>query len=519
VRRVLSAPMLVVLVSSVFVQPARPALAAPTVSVASDFDGDGFADVAVGVPFEGPGRRAPSTGGVSVLYGGPDGVSSVENQLWLPSSPGLDWGHDSFTESLFGIETAAGDFDGDGLADLAIGSPGWEQVNVLYGSVDGLTTQRDQRWTSETSGLVPGVPPIHQFGQFGGVLETGDFDGDGFADLALGIRDDPDQSFSVGHVRVLYGSAAGLTVEGNQDWSEGTPGVLGRAEGYGDLFGFELAAGDLGRGPEDDIAIGEPFDDGGFVHVLYGSPGTGLTAEDDQMWSQGTTGVPGDRTDGDWFGFALAAGDFGGRYDVDDLAVGAPGSADRSGKVVVLYARRDGLVARGSQEWTQDSWGVEDETEPGDGFGRALAGGSFDMTGHEDLAIGVPGEDSATMTNTGAVAVLGSSFGCAEVGALCADEDQLWTLDASGVAGRAGSQDLFGTALAARGGGATLAGDDLVIGIPGKDVARFISAGAAAVIYVDDGGLAPAGSQLWTLDSPGVIGRPGRLERFGSTVG
>ena len=269
-RRALCAPTILMVVASFLVTSAGPALAVP-VPMPSDFNGDGFADVVVSVPFEGPGRRAPSTGGVSVFYGGNDDVSAAGNQLWLPSSPGLDWGHDITTDSRFGSETAAGDFDADGYADLAMGTLGWEQVNVLYGSPAGLTTRRDQRWTSTTPGLVPGVPPYgFQYTQFGGVLETGDFDGDGFADLALGIADDPDQSEAVGHVRILYGSDAGLTIERNQDWSEGTPGVLGVPDGCCDGFGSSLAAGDFGRGPQDDLAIGEPSDRGGFVHVLFG---------------------------------------------------------------------------------------------------------------------------------------------------------------------------------------------------------------------------------------------------------
>ena len=482
------------------------------------------------VPSEGPpGRRPPSTGGVSVLYGGPEGVSAAGNQLWLPSSPGLDWGHDDVTDSWFGLETAAGDFDGDGFADLAIGTFDWEQVNVLYGSDAGLTTQRDQRWTSTTPGLVPGVPAYgSQYTQFGGVLETGDFDGDGFADLALGIADEPDLSEAVGHVRILYGSAAGLAIERNQDWSEGTPGVLGVPDGCCDGFGSTLVAGDFGRGPQDDLAIAEPGDRGGFVHVLFGGVGVGLTADHDQIWSQDSAGVPGHRTDGDRFGSALAAGDLGGRAGLDDLAIGAPGADGGAGAVVVLYARGHGFEAADSQEWTQDSPFVEDEAEPGDGFGTSLATGNFNVHSHEDLAIGVPGENSATLTDSGGVEVLYNAWTtCSPSGfdTLCADEDQLWTLDAPGLPGRAATDGLFGHALSSRQAPpwsrhGPIPADDLVVGVPGHSVRRFLQAGAAAVIYGTDlGGLTSTGSQLWSLDSPGVLGDPGRLERFGNSVG
>ena len=108
---------------------------------------------------------------------------------------------------------------------------------------------------------------------------------------------------------------------------------------------------------------------------------------------------------------------------------------------------------------------------------------------------------------------------------LCADEDQLWTLDAPGLPGRAATDGLFGHALSSRQAPpwsrhGPIPADDLVVGVPGHSVRRFLQAGAAAVIYGTDlGGLTSTGSQLWSLDSPGVLGDPGRLERFGNSVG
>jgi hypothetical protein len=76
---------------------------------------------------------------------------------------------------------------------------------------------------------------------------------------------------------------------------------------------------------------------------------------------------------GDGFGFAVAAGQFGNDSSAD-LAVAAPG-ADRppdlnTGDVHVLYGRAStGVSPTGAQLWNQDSPGVEDGAEPGDGFG------------------------------------------------------------------------------------------------------------------------------------------------------
>ena len=86
----------------------------------SDFNGDGFADLAVGVPGEQLGQL-PSAGGVQVIYGAPGGLRAAGSQFWTQSSPGIkgraDYG------GAWGTTHTSGDFDADGYADLAVGSP------------------------------------------------------------------------------------------------------------------------------------------------------------------------------------------------------------------------------------------------------------------------------------------------------------------------------------------------------------------------------------------------------------
>ena len=61
----------------------------------------------------------------------------------------------------FGKAIAVGDLDGDGFADLAIGSPGEDlpgplnagAVVVLYGSSGGLTSAGNQLWTHDSPGI------------------------------------------------------------------------------------------------------------------------------------------------------------------------------------------------------------------------------------------------------------------------------------------------------------------------------------------------------------------------------
>jgi hypothetical protein len=168
-----------------------------------DFDGDGFDDLVVGIPFEdlavAGGGTIQNAGQVVVAYGGEGVPTPGLVQHWregdLQGSPSaLD---------AFGSSLAAGDFDGDGFDELAIGHVGENgfsgAASVVGGSADGLTSSRRRRFATGDEG-VPGVPP----GTFAAALAAGDFDGDGFAELAIGAT-----SQSVGGIE-LAGAATVL---------------------------------------------------------------------------------------------------------------------------------------------------------------------------------------------------------------------------------------------------------------------------------------------------------------------
>jgi hypothetical protein len=268
---------------------------------AGDFNGDGFADLAVGVPDEDAGSIVDA-GAVNVLYGRASGLSSVNSQFWDQNSPGIDGVADE--GDRFGSALAAGDFSGDGFADLAIGVPGEDvgsivdagAVNVLYGTRTGLSYLGDQLWDRNKVGI-DGDPGAED--HFGSALAAGDFDHDGFADLAVGVPDDDVGAIvDAGAVNVLYGSRSGLTATGSQLWHQDRPNVEDSSE-TGDHFGSALTAGDFNDDTFADPAIGVPAEDvgavvdAGAVNVLYGAA-SGVSDTGNQLWDQSKPGVDDD---------------------------------------------------------------------------------------------------------------------------------------------------------------------------------------------------------------------------------
>jgi hypothetical protein len=439
--------------------------------VRPDFDGDGFADLAVGAPYSNVIHA--NTGAVHVFHGTAAGLDGSRRRAWSQASRGIT-DHPELGDQ-FGWSVAGGDFDGDGRDDLAIGAR-WEgrndsgAVHVLYGGRSGLTAARSRMWTQDSPGI---ADRGERRDGFGWVLAAADFDGDGRDDLAIAAQVEDGAATNSGLVHVLYGSRTGLTSQGSQVWSQDSPGIAERSQSN-DRFGASLAAADFDGDGRDDLAIGVAYETrrinrDGAVHVLYGTR-RGLSARGNQMWGQDSRGIAERAEERDQFGQSLAAGDLDGDGH-DDLVVGAwfedyRNSLSNEGGFHVIYGSRRGLTARGDQFWNQDSPGVQDRTHDSDRFGQALAVADFDGDGFDDVAVGLPIADVSgnIHANKGAVHVF---FGSRQ--GLTARGDRYLTQDSPGVADRAEMYDHFGEALA----GADFDADgfdDLVVGIPWEDL-------------------------------------------------
>jgi hypothetical protein len=377
-----------------------------------DFDGDGRDEVAIGAPLAASTAwpPVPGAGAVWVARRGVDGTWSTDR---LPSFLAAD---DGFGEIL-----AVGDFNDDGYDDLVVGAPARDtggildsgRIEVFYGSADGLDLHEAKTLGGATAN-----------DRFGAALATGDFDSDGYDDLAVGIPGyDAGGQTSAGAVMVLFGTATAVDGRDRPLLTDST--FAGGAAESGARFGAALAAGDFNRALlclpgtcHDDLAIGSPAalpypSDAGKVRVAYGGAGGLQTAGSLVLFQDGVGGAI---EEGDAFGAVLVAGRAGkAGLSADDLLIAATGESDHhagEGWIDLVYGAAGGLGnGLPPQALHQDAGLSGGGCTQGEGWGSVMALGDIDGDGWTDLAVGLPARPYDGSPNAGIVQILfGAQF-------------------------------------------------------------------------------------------------------------
>ncbi|MFE4683525.1 FG-GAP-like repeat-containing protein [Streptomyces sp. NPDC056721] len=428
-RSAVSCAALVALLTSPVVL-ASPASATTTTPPVIDFNGDGFADLAISAP-NATVSGVGDAGYVSVVYGSSAGADTAHPELITRATEGVPG--DVMEYDYFGTWTAARDLDEDGYTDLVVG--GYHTPVVLWGSAQGLRGGAAIAGTTYQVGAgdINGDGHADLVANTGGSLEVrfGPFTRAGAPTstdtLAFGDEDGP-QGFTVGDVtgdgkddvvtqhgfeemqgmsRLWKGTSTGLSRTFQSSGYYTVGGVIADVnnDGYGDFIARQV----------DHVSEMMEYD-AGDVRIIYGSA-SGFSTRTTKI-NQDTAGVPGvgeagdnDADYGDQFGYSLAAGDVTGD-GYPDIAVGVPGedigSIREAGAVVLLKGGASGLTGTGSQAFNQSTSGVPGASEKGDNFGASVLLADVNANNRADLAVGTPQEDG-TYQNSGAAWLLRGS--------------------------------------------------------------------------------------------------------------
>ena len=424
-------------------------------TVLDDLDGDGVVDLAVGAPFDDTGGF--NSGAVHILFLNPDGSLKGSTEIASGTNGGPTLAAmDNFGESV----TSLGDFNGDGITGLAVGSPGDSTLENNRGAVYVLFLNADGtvQGTSKIDSNNPGGAALTDQGRFGAsVALLGDLDGDGIASLAVGARHDNTGGYQFGdahqrgavHVLDLNpdgtprGTVVNLTVTRSGDTSGTSTVDFTTVDGTA-IAGVDYVAtsgtlvfqpgettsvvtvsiiGDTDIEPDEafTVQLSNPTN-----AIIANGQGTGMILEDDGppdifiddvqvteasatvKIASGLNGGP-SLASGDTFGAALVLlGDVDGD-GIDDIAVGGSGDdtggLDR-GAVHVLLLNADG-TAKSSTKIASTTGGGPLLADF-DRFGISVgAPGDLDGDGIVDLAVGAAADpDEIGADDTGSVYIV-----------------------------------------------------------------------------------------------------------------
>lgn len=331
-------------------------------NTAGDVNGDGYADLLVGVTRYTNGQSLEGAGWL--YFGSPTGI---------PTTPSLTFELNNAGANLGETVCTAGDVNGDGYSDFIMGAR-------IYGLGGAAAVYLGGPYSTNLS------PTTSRFGGAAGALlgssvgNAGDVNGDGYADAIIGAPGASNGQAGEGIAYVHYGAAAGLSVPPSVTLEANTPGAA-----YGSSVN---SAGDVNGDGYADAIIGAPFNGAGRAYLYLGGAG-------------GLSTVPANTlSGGSQFGASVATA---GDVDHDgyaDVIIGAPAS----GEAYVFRGSAAGLIAAPHIVLSEP---------PASGlFGCSVStAGDVNGDGYSDVIVGARLASNGQVSEGLAYVYLGSSTG------------------------------------------------------------------------------------------------------------
>lgn len=435
------------------------------VSSAGDFNGDGIEDVLVGIPLLGE----YDTGGAAIVFGSPNFDAEVD----LADISSGDGSTGTLITGLYDYDLAGssvdgGDFDGDGLSDIVLGTPFafYDGALVIHGTQT-PTANFDTNLLSFFNGNDGSLGSIVRgFGdeQAGTSVSFGDINGDGYDDLLIGApQGSPAAGSAAGKSYLLLGGIGGLGAEYDLSFVAAPFGSVINGAQAQESAGFDVAvAGDINGDGFDDLIIGAPFADVageenvGRVFVVFGRE-EGLPSEFNLSSLIGGDGSEGfvinGMQPGGLFGFSVTGlGDLNGD-GFDDFSIGAPFANGGVGSALTIFGGPANTFSAVNELSAFDATNsiIQDGLAANNNFGYDVAsGGDFNGDGFTEDVTSAPG----SLSYAGQTSVLtGFNNGQVDVVGSPGQDDLLGTSDADNIVagqdddilrGEGGADNLYG---------------------------------------------------------------------------